>query len=45
MKPSLEDTLLPAEIHDVLELDEVWSFVKRRANKRWLWIALCRRTR
>ena len=45
MKPSLEDTLLPAESHDVLELDEVWSFVKRRANKRWLWIALCRRTR
>jgi IS1 family transposase len=29
----------------VLELDEVWSFVQRRSNKRWLWIALCRRTR
>jgi IS1 family transposase len=28
-----------------LELDEVWSFVKRRSAKRWLWIALCRRTR
>jgi len=24
---------------------EVWSFVKRRANKRWLWAALCRWTR
>jgi IS1 family transposase len=30
---------------DVLELDEAWSFVERRSNKRWLWLALCRRTR
>ena len=30
---------------DVLELDEVWSFVKSRRNKRWVWLALCRRTR
>lgn len=29
----------------VLELDELWSFVLRRANKRWVWIALCRATR
>ena len=29
----------------MLELDEVWSFVLRRSNKRWLWLALCRRTR
>jgi insertion element IS1 protein InsB len=29
----------------VLELDELWSFVHRRANKRWIWIALCRATR
>jgi IS1 family transposase len=28
-----------------LEADEVWSFVKRRANKRWLWLVLERRTR
>jgi insertion element IS1 protein InsB len=28
-----------------LELDEVWSFVYRRSNKRWLWTALCRRTK
>jgi hypothetical protein len=40
----LEDTLLPAKNHDVLALDEVWSFVMRRSNKRWLWIALCGRT-
>ena len=30
---------------DILELDEAWSFVGRRSNKRWLWVALCRRTR
>jgi len=28
-----------------LELDEMWSFVLKKANKRWLWIALCRLTR
>jgi insertion element IS1 protein InsB len=29
----------------VLELDELWSFVSKRSNKRWVWIALCRATR
>ncbi len=29
----------------MLELDELWSFVARRKNKRWVWLALCRRTR
>lgn len=28
-----------------LELDELWSFVQKKANKRWVWIALCRTTR
>ena len=28
-----------------LELDELWSFVVKKARKRWIWIALCRRTR
>ena len=28
-----------------LELDELWSFVSKKANKRWVWIALCRLTR
>lgn len=41
----IEDTLQPAKQEDILELDEVWSFVQKRTNKRWLWIALCRRTR
>ena len=29
----------------VLELDELWSFVKSKANKCWVWIALCKLTR
>jgi len=29
----------------VLELDEMWSFVRFRRNKRWIWLAQCRRTR
>ena len=37
--------LLPVEPDDCLELDEMWSFVLKKVNKRWLWIALCRRTR
>jgi len=43
--PKLEETLLPVEPADVLEVDEMWSFVQERWNKRWLWIAMCRRTR
>ena len=43
--PPLSDTLLPAEAGDVLELDELWSFVGSKANARWVWIALCRQTR
>ena len=43
--PDLKDTLLPAQPDDVLELDELWSFVLKKRQKRWLWTALCRRTR
>ena len=39
------DTLLPAQTNDVLELDELWSFVGSKAQTLWLWVALCRRTR
>ena len=39
------DTLLPSEAGDVLELDELWSFVQAKAQTLWLWVALCRRTR
>jgi insertion element IS1 protein InsB len=43
--PDVAQTLLPAESGDILELDELWSFVLKKANKSWIWIALCRRTR
>ncbi len=29
----------------VLELDELWSFVMKKTNQAWIWIALCRKTR
>ena len=29
----------------ILALDELWSFLLRRANQRWVWIALGRATR
>ena len=37
--------MLPAEAGDVLELDELWSFVGSKRNARWVWLALCRQTR
>ena len=43
--PPLEATLAAAQVEDVLELDEVWSFVLKKAQQRWIWVALCRRTR
>ncbi len=43
--PELKDVLLPASVDDVLELDEIWSFVFKKDFPRWLWAALCRRTR
>ena len=36
---------MPSATGDVLELDELWSFVGKKSNKRWVWIALCRQTR
>ena len=29
----------------ILELDELWSFVLKKVNTSWIWIALCRKTR
>jgi insertion element IS1 protein InsB len=43
--PPLETTLIAAQGDDVLELDELWSFVLKKDTKRWVWVALCRRTR
>lgn len=39
------ESLLPAEAGDVIEYDELWSFVLSKLNRVWLWIALCRRTK
>ena len=43
--PAFQDTLLPSQKDDVLELDELWSFVGGKAQTLWLWVALRRRTR
>jgi insertion element IS1 protein InsB len=45
--PELSETLAAPDPEEAvaLELDELWSFVLKRANKRWVWIALCRATR
>jgi IS1 family transposase len=43
--PPFRTSVLSGQSNDVLELDEMWSFVGHKAQKRWLWIALCRRTR
>ena len=43
--PAFVDTLLLAENGEVLELDELWSFVGAKACQLWLWLAFCRRTR
>ncbi len=47
--PELTETLAVPDPCDmaamVLELDELWSFVCKKSNKRWIWIALCRQTR
>ncbi len=45
----LSRTLVAPDASDpdatTLELDELWSFVLKKARKRWIWIALCRKTR
>jgi IS1 family transposase len=45
----LSETLIVPDVNDaeamVLELDELCSFVLKKANKAWIWIALCRQTR
>jgi len=47
--PPLCTTLLAPDPEDptstTLELDELWSFVLKKAHDSWIWIALCRKTR
>ena len=41
----LADTILPAQNGDIIECDEIWSFVKTKDCQCWIWLILCRRTR
>lgn len=47
--PALSETVITPDGDDpeatILELDELWSFVLKKANRAWIWIALCRKTR
>ena len=47
--PPLSETLVEPDPEDreatILELDELWSFVLKKAHKKWIWMALSRRTR
>ncbi len=47
--PALSETVIVPDRTDpeatILELDELWSFVLKKANQAWIWIALCRKTR
>ncbi len=47
--PALSTTLVAPDAEDTtpttLELDELCSFVRKKANQSWVWIALCRKTR
>jgi insertion element IS1 protein InsB len=43
--PDLKQTLLVPQPCDCIELDEVWSFVRRKGKKAWVWIALSFQTR
>ena len=47
--PELSETLIKPNPNDanatILELDELWSFVLKKVNTSWIWIALCRKTR
>ena len=40
-----ELTLPPAQPDDVVEYDEMWSFVHDKKNKQWIWTAVLRRTK
>ena len=43
--PALSSTFVAPPEPARLELDELWSLVLKKANKYWVWIALCRQTR
>ena len=44
MRP-FSSSLVPARTSDIIEYDELWSFVVSKAQRIWVWVALCRRTK
>jgi hypothetical protein len=43
--PTAEKVVLVLDNLNTHELDEIWSFVQKKEQKRWVWTAMCRRTR
>ena len=41
----LRQTITALDKNDVLEVDEMWSFVESKKNPKWLWLAISRNTR
>jgi len=44
-KATKEEIASPPHPEDVLELDELWSFVQSKRFQVWIWVAINRRTR
>lgn len=40
--PRLEETLCPFEGNDEVVVNELWTFVQRKSNDRWVWLAFSR---
>ena len=43
--PAFRDSVQVAHKEDIIEFDEVWSYVHDKQQQRWLWTAISRRTR
>ena len=43
--PKLKQTLLVPQPGDSVELDEVWSFVRRKGQQVWVWLAVSYQSR
>jgi IS1 family transposase len=43
--PELKETLVVPQPQDSIEIDEIWSFVRRKGHRVWAWIALCYQSR
>ena len=43
--PNFRESIAPVQLGDILEFDELCGFVGKKANKRWLWVALNRTNR